>query len=63
MINVFITPNRQRLLAWLAHAHRTSYSVVHWSRGGLECWAVSDMDPAELDRFRAAFVARIPVQS
>jgi anti-sigma factor RsiW len=63
VINVFIMPSRQRPATWLAHAHRTSYSVVHWSRGGLECWAVSDVEPAELERFRTVFMARIPAQT
>jgi anti-sigma factor RsiW len=63
VINVFIMPSRQRPTIGLTRAHRTSYSVVHWSRGGLECWAVSDVEPAELDRFRSAFMARLPVQS
>jgi anti-sigma factor RsiW len=58
VINVFVMPARQRPLAWLARARPTSYSVAHWSRGGLECWAVSDVEPAVLERFHAAFFAR-----
>jgi anti-sigma factor RsiW len=58
VINVFIMPARQRPLDWLAHHGATSYAIAHWSRGGLECWAVSDVEPAVMDRFRAAFFAR-----
>jgi anti-sigma factor RsiW len=58
VINVFILPSRQRPLAWIGRASPTSYSVAHWSRAGLDCWAVSDMDQAELNRFRGAFYAR-----
>ena len=59
VINVFVMPARQRPLAWLAHARPTRYSIAHWSRGGLECWAVSDVEPAVLERFRSAFYARV----
>ncbi len=27
------------------------YNVRHWSAGGLDFWAVSDLDPSELDEF------------
>ena len=50
-INLFVA---QRLGA--AHANVTDrtvqgYNVRHWSAGGLDFWAVSDLDPAELDEF------------
>ncbi|HEX4179834.1 MAG TPA: anti-sigma factor [Caulobacteraceae bacterium] len=56
LINLFILPKRTGGLSWPAHAQPTSYSVVHWSRGGLECWAVSDVEPAQLEAFHKAFV-------
>jgi anti-sigma factor RsiW len=31
------------------------YSVEVWLDGGTEYWAISDIDPAELSKFRAAF--------
>ena len=51
VINLFVA---QRLGA--AHANVTDrtvqgYNVRHWSAGGLDFWAVSDLDPAELDEF------------
>jgi len=51
IINLFVA---QRLGA--AHANVTDrtvqgYNVRHWSAGGLDFWAVSDLDPTELDEF------------
>jgi len=51
VINLFVA---QRLGA--AHGNVTDrtiqgYNVRHWSAGGLDFWAVSDLDPAELDEF------------
>ena len=53
------------LFVWPAHAGETpagsarlhGYSLAWWTRGGLEFWAVSDIDPQDLDRFRQAFIA------
>ena len=39
-------------------ARRDGYSLVEWRQGGLEFWAVSDVDPADLRGFQAAFAAR-----
>jgi anti-sigma factor RsiW len=33
------------------------YSVEVWRDGGTEYWAISDIDPAELSKFRRAFEA------
>lgn len=51
VINLFVA---QRLGA--THANVTDrtiqgYNVRHWSAGGLDFWAVSDLDPSELDEF------------
>ena len=53
VINLFVA---QRLGA--AHADVTDrtvqgYNVRHWSAGGLDFWAVSDLDPARTRRVRA----------
>jgi anti-sigma factor RsiW len=37
---------------------RDGYNLLHWSAGGLEFWAVSDVNGEELQRFRSAFVQR-----
>lgn len=59
-INLFVLPARSRPVAWRPFQSHpaTSYSVVHWSRGALECWAVSDLDRADLEHFHQLFVAR-----
>jgi anti-sigma factor RsiW len=60
LINLFVLPARVRPLAWLSHAKPTSYSVVHWTRGGLEFWAVSDIEAGDLETFHKTFAARAP---
>jgi anti-sigma factor RsiW len=51
VINLFVA---QRL--GVEHANITGrmvqgYSVRHWAAGGLNYWAVSDLDPLELNEF------------
>jgi anti-sigma factor RsiW len=57
LINLFIMPARASGLSWPAHAQPTSYYVVHWTRGGLDFWAVSDVEAGQLEAFHKAFVA------
>ena len=62
-INLFILPARAEpwRLAWRpGGAAKTSYSVVHWTRGGLDFWAVSDLEAGELEQFHKDFAARSP---
>ena len=59
VINLFVA---QRLGATHGNvADRTvqGYNVRHWSAGGLDFWAVSDLDPAELDEFVAKISAAL----
>ena len=60
LINLFVMPARAHPFAWSTHPKPTSYSVVHWTRGGLDFWAVSDVEAAELEAFHQAFAARAP---
>lgn len=54
-INLFVRPaGRVPALAQTFH-RRDGYSLVRWTRGGLEFWAVSDVEPGELQAFRRAF--------
>lgn len=59
-INLFILPARPRPTTWRPFQPHpaSSYSVVHWTHGALDYWAVSDLDGAELERFRQLFAAR-----
>lgn len=60
VINLFVLPAHASPLAWLTHHAPTSYSVVHWTRGGLDFWAVSDIEAGDLETFHKAFAARAP---
>jgi len=62
-INLFILPARAQpwRLGWrLGRTPRTSYSVARWTRGGLDFWAVSDLEAGELEQFHKDFAARAP---
>jgi anti-sigma factor RsiW len=54
VINVFIWPARgaERLVA---EQTRQGYNLVHWRAGGLDYWAVSDLDMRELRELRDLF--------
>ena len=53
-INVFVWPAGSRE-AVPAAARHDGYNVLGWSQRGLEFWAVSDVDPADLRQLQAAF--------
>ena len=55
IINVFVWPVGARQ-AVPAAGRRDGYNLLSWSRGGLQFCAVSDVDPADLQQLRAAFV-------
>jgi anti-sigma factor RsiW len=57
IINVFVWPAGSRAVVPAASRH-DGYNVAGWSQGGLEFSAVSDVDPADLQQLRAAFVAQ-----
>jgi anti-sigma factor RsiW len=54
IINVFVWPAgaHEALPVELRH---DGYNLLGWSQRGLEFWAVSDVDPADLQQLRAAF--------
>lgn len=56
-INLFIRPAPKLGLPVTATMRRDSYTLTRWRSGRLEYWAVSDIEPAELDAFRADFRA------
>jgi anti-sigma factor RsiW len=53
LIDLYVWPSRpgERLSG---HGREDGYSIGWWTAGGLEFWAVSDLAPEELARFRAA---------
>jgi anti-sigma factor RsiW len=54
IINVFVWPAGAREAA-PASLRQDGYNVAGWSQRGLQFWAVSDVDPGDLQQLRAAF--------
>lgn len=54
-INLFVRPAPALASPIAATTHRDGYSLTRWVAGGLEYWAVSDIDPGDLQAFRTAF--------
>jgi anti-sigma factor RsiW len=54
IINVFVWPAGTGKVMPASSRH-DGYNVAGWSQRGLEFWAVSDVDPADLQLLRAAF--------
>jgi len=50
IIDLFIWPD-SRNIAVPKSAMRNGYNVVHWSSGGMNFWAVSDLEAGELHNF------------
>ena len=59
VINVFMWRNADvsDTTASTMLTRSNGYAVAHWVSGGLSFWAVTDAAPAELEAFRAAYVA------
>jgi anti-sigma factor RsiW len=54
IINVFVWPAGDHEAA-PAESRHDGYNLLGWSQRGLQFWAVSDVDPADLRQLRAAF--------
>jgi anti-sigma factor RsiW len=59
VINLFVWPSKPGPSQAPGPAMRSGYSVAHWRSGGLEFWAVSDIDPRDLESFHQAFAMRM----
>jgi len=57
-INVFVRPTRTASLPGAMAARREGYNLIRWTAGGLEYWAVSDLDAKELQLFQQLYMAR-----
>jgi anti-sigma factor RsiW len=57
VINVFVRPEPQGLLRPGLGRPHAGYNLVRWTEGGLEFWAVSDVEAGDLKAFRDAFKA------
>jgi len=54
-INLFVMPAGSLSSPAPISTRRDGYSLIRWTRGGLQYWAVSDLEPAELELFRQSF--------
>lgn len=50
-INVFVWPNPTGSNSTQPIESRQGYNIVRWSRGGFQCWAVSDIGSSDLAEF------------
>jgi len=57
-INLFVRPARTLSLPGAVTSRHEGYSLLRWTSGGLEFWAVSDLDDTELRLFRQTYTAR-----
>lgn len=57
LINLFIWPASQAGAASFAASAIKGYNLLHWRRGGMNYWAVSDINASELKTFADALVA------
>jgi anti-sigma factor RsiW len=56
-INLFVMPRGRFASPVGFTARKDGYSLVRWTDGGLEYWAVSDVEPGDLEAFHRAFAA------
>jgi anti-sigma factor RsiW len=57
-INVFVQPAGTVSLPIGISTKHDGYSLVRWTSGGLEFWAVSDIDLGELELFHRTFASQ-----
>jgi len=57
LINVFSWPDGSGRLTPNVTRTERGYHIIRWSAAGVETWAISDLNPAELRQFTAAFTA------
>jgi anti-sigma factor RsiW len=59
IINLFVAQRLGSEHAFVSARTVQGYNVRHWSNGGLDFWAVSDLDPEELGEFVAKISAAL----
>lgn len=55
VVNLFVWPAKPGLLPARDAAPPQGYAIVHWTQGPLQFWAVSDVEPRDLEAFHQAF--------
>ncbi len=58
-INLFVIPAGDFSSPVGITTRREGYSLVRWTKGGLEFWAVSDIDPTDLELFHRMFARAV----
>ncbi|SEL03029.1 Transmembrane transcriptional regulator (anti-sigma factor RsiW) [Variovorax sp. YR750] len=53
VINLFVWPAQDAKPQPTVLSARQGYQLVHWAQGGMQAWAVSDLNAAELQNFAA----------
>lgn len=51
LINVFTWPAPQDNDQGAHALTRTGYNIIHWTKGGMNYWVISDLNPTELQQF------------
>jgi anti-sigma factor RsiW len=51
VINLFVWPTADARAQAPAFSARQGYQLAHWAQGGMQAWAVSDLNAAELQNF------------
>ena len=59
VINLFVWPAADAKAQAPVLSARQGYQLVHWTQGGMQAWAVSDLNAAELQNFAALLRERI----
>jgi len=57
VIDVYVRPSTEPAIAPTLQTER-GFHVLTWRVGGMQCWAVSDVEAGELQQFAAAWQAR-----
>ena len=58
-INVFLWPTEDSAAYAPVLLTRQTYQMVRWSQGGMSCWAVPNLNAAELQEFARLFQEKI----
>jgi anti-sigma factor RsiW len=58
VINLFVWPSAEGKAMAPAFSTRQGYQLAHWAQGGMQAWAVSDLNAAELRHFAALLQER-----
>lgn len=57
-INLFVRPAGRLSPPAAVTTHTEGYNLVHWSAGGLDFWAVSDLNTKELQQFQQLYAQK-----